>query len=193
MVLTNTWQTIGEGVGNSVEVVDALNVLQGRKCKLRDVSIEYATEMILKANKSLSRSDVYDMVAAGLDSGAAYNRLLKIIKAQGGDVNVVKEAKVLVPYKSVNFVSDRNGYVGSINSLLLGELIRRLCAESHDNNIGAVLRVKIGDYIKKGDVVVSFYYKDEADFEKYKSAIAGCVRLTNEEMKPIAVIKKVMR
>ena len=51
VVLTNTLQTIGEGVGNAVEVVDALNVLQGRKCLLRDVSIEYATEMILKADK----------------------------------------------------------------------------------------------------------------------------------------------
>lgn len=193
IVLTDTSQTIGEGVGNAVEVVDALNVLQGRRCKLRDVSIEYAAEMILKANKELGRNDVYDMVAAALDSGAAYNQLLRIIKAQGGDVNVVKEAKILVPHKSVNFVSDRDGYVGSINSLLLGELIRRLCAESHDNNIGAVLRVKIGDYVKKGDIVVSFYYKDEADFEKYKSAIAGCVRLTNEVMKPIAVIKKVIR
>ena len=50
IAITNTLQTIGEGVGNAVEVVDALNVLQGRHCLLRDVSIGYATEMILKAN-----------------------------------------------------------------------------------------------------------------------------------------------
>lgn len=193
IVMTDTSQTIGEGVGNAVEVVDALNVLQGRKCKLRDVAVEYATEMILKANKDLQRKDVYDMAYAALDNGSAFNQLLRIIKAQGGDVKVVKESKILVPHKSVNFVADRDGYVGSINSLLLGELIRRLCAESHDNHIGAVLRVKIGDYVKKGDIIVSFYYKDEADFEKYKNAIAGCVRLTNEVMQPVNVIKKVIR
>ena len=76
---------------------------------------------------------------------------------------------------------------------MLGELIRRLCQYSHDGNIGAVLRVKIGDYVKKGDVIVSFYYKDDAEFEYYKEAIAGCVRVTNEYVKPIEVIRKVIR
>lgn len=193
IVITDTAQTIGEGVGNAVEVVDALNVLQGRRCKLRDVSVEYAAEMILASNPKLNRADVVDMLKASLDNGAAYNQFLRIVKAQGGDFKVLKDAKLFVPYNSVNFVADREGYVGSINSLLLGELIRRLCETSHDSNIGAVLRVKIGDYVKPGDIIVSFYYKDKKDFEQYKNAIAGCVRLTNEIMKPIDIIKKVIR
>lgn len=192
IVITNTLQTIGDGIGNAVEVVDALNVLQGRHCLLRDIAIEYATLMILKADKKLKRKDVEEMVAMALDNGSAYNRLLQIIKWQGGDSVLVKEAKTFVPYKSKNFVADRDGFVGSINSLLLGELVRRLCAETHDNNIGVVLRVKIGQVVKKGDIVVSFYYKDEEDFEKYKNAISGCVRVTNENIEPVKVIRKVI-
>ena len=76
---------------------------------------------------------------------------------------------------------------------MLGELIRRLCEDSHDSNIGAVLHVKLGDYVKKGDIVVSFYYKEKEEFEKYREAIAGCVRVTNEYVKPVKVIKKVIR
>ena len=192
IVLTNTLQTIGEGVGNAVEVVDALNVLQGRKCLLRDISVEYATQMIMKVDKKLKREDVVDMVTMALDNGSAYNRFLQIVKAQGGDVKLVKEAKMFVPYKSKNFIADKAGYVGSINSLMLGELIRRLCAETHDSNIGIVLRAKIGEFVKPGDVIVSFYYKDEEDFERYKSAIAGCVRVTDEEIKPVYPITKVI-
>lgn len=193
IVITNTVQTIGEGIGNAVEVVDAINVLQGKKCLLRDISIIYATEMILKVNKKLKRKEVEEMVASVLDRGDAFNRFIELIKAQGGDYKVVEQAKLFNPYKSVNFVADRDGYVGKINSLLLGELIRRLCVESHDSNIGAVLRVKIGDKIKKGDIIVSFYYKEQEDFEKYKEAIAGCVRVTEEVVKPEEVIKKVIR
>lgn len=192
IVLTNTVQTVGEGVGNAVEVVDALNVLQGRKCLLRDISIEYATQMILKANKKLNRKDVVDMVTMALDSGSAYNHFMKIVKAQGGDYKVVKDAKMFVPYKSKNFIADKAGYVGAINSMMLGELIRRLCAETHDSNIGVVLRAKIGQFVQPGDVIVSFYYKNEEDFERYKNAIAGCVRVTNEEIKPIYPITKVI-
>lgn len=193
IVITNTLQTIGEGVGNAVEVVDALEVLQGRHCLLRDISVQYTTEMILKADKKLKRKDVYDMVNSALDNGSAYRRFLEIVKAQGGDSKLVEEAKVFTPHKSVNFVADREGYVGSINSLLLGELIRRLCKESHDNNIGVILRVKIGDYVKKGDVIVSFYYKDEQDFEQYKKAISGCVRVTDQVFKPVKVVKRIIR
>ena len=193
IVITNTVQTIGEGVGNAIEVVDALNVLQGKKCLLRDVATQYAIEMMVQANKRTTRRDALDLINASLDNGYAYNTFLDIVKAQGGKVSVIKDAKLFVPYKSVNFVADRNGYVGSINSLLLGELIRRLCVESHDSNIGAALRVKIGDYVKKGDVVVSLYYKDEEDFTKYRNAIAGCVRVTNTRIRPAKVIEKVIR
>ena len=193
IVLTNTLQTIGEGVGNAVEVCDALKVLQGRKCLLRDVSIEYATEMILKADKKLKRKDVKDMVSMALDNGSAYNQFLRIVKSQGGDHKCVADSKLFVPYKSINFVAEKEGIVGNINSLMLGELIRRLCAETHDNNIGIVQRTKIGDYVKKGDIIVSFYYKDDADLEKYKNAIAGCIRVTSEKLEPVDVIKKVIR
>ena len=150
-------------------------------------------EMVLKVEKNLKRKDVVDMVNAAIDSGAAYKRFIEIVKAQGGDTKVVEEAKIFMPYKSVNFLADREGYVGSINSLLLGELIRRLCKDGHDDNIGVVLRVKIGDYVKKGDIIVSFYYKNEEDMEKYKNAICGCVRVTDQKFKPLQVIKKVMR
>ncbi len=192
MVITNTLQTIGEGVGNAIEVVDALNVLQGRKCLLRDIAVEYATQMILKANKKLKRKDVEDMVNMALDNGSAYKRFLQLVKLQGGDAKLVEEAKIFKPYKSINFLADKDGYVGCINALLLGELIRRLCAETHDGNIGIVQRTKIGDYVKKGDVIVSFYYKDDEDLEQYKSAIAGCIRVTGEKIEPIKVIKKVI-
>lgn len=190
--ISDTRQTIGEGIGNAIEVVDALNVLQGKKCLLRDVTTQFAVEMMCLANKRTTRKDALELVNASLDNGYAYNTFMDIIKAQGGKVKLVKDAKMFVPYKSVNFVSDRDGYVGNINSLMLGELIRRLCADSHDNNIGVALRVKIGDYIKKGDIIVSFYYKDDTDFEKYKKAITGCVRVTNTRIKPVKVIKKVI-
>lgn len=193
IILTDTLQTIGEGIGNALEVVDALDVLRGKKCVLRDVSIKFAYEMILKANPYIKRKDLIEMLNLALDNGSAYNRFLEIIQMQGGDVKAVDQGKIFKPYKTVNFVSEKDGYVGSINSLLMGELIRRLCQDSHDNNIGAVIRVKIGDFIKKGDVIVSFFYKNKEDFEKYRNAISGCIRITDQEIKPIKIVKEVIR
>ncbi len=193
IVISNTVQTFGEGIGNAIEVVDALNVLQGKKSLLRDVVSRFAVEMITTANPKIDRKDAYDMVHTALDNGNAYNQFMKLVKAQGGDEKILQEAKLFTPYKSVNFVADRSGYVGTINSLLLGELIRRLCAKSHDNNIGVVLRVKIGDFINKGDIILSFYYKDDEDLVKYKKAIIGCIGVTDRKIKPVYPIKKVIK
>lgn len=193
MSITNTDQTFGEGIGNCAEVVDALNTLQGKKCLLRDVSCRFAVEMITTANPRINRDDVYDMVYSALDNGSAYNRFMEIVRSQGGDEKILKEAKLFKPYKSVNFIADREGYVGTINSLLLGELVRRLCVASHDDNLGVVLRVKIGDYIKKGDIILSYYYKNDEDLNRYKKAILGCIGVTEKKIKPVYPIKKVIK
>ena len=193
LTISSTVQTFGDGIGNAIELVDALNVLQGRKCLLRDVSVRFAVEMITTANPTLDRSDAYDMINSNIDNGLAYKKFMEIVSAQGGDTKILQEAKVFKPYRSVNFVADRDGYVGSINSLVLGEIVRRICETSHDDNIGIALRVKIGDFIKKGEILLSFYYKDESDFDNYITAISGCIRITNEKIKEIYPIRKVIR
>jgi len=193
IVITSTLQTIGEGIGNAIEVADGLKVLQGKRCFLRQVVSRFAAEMMIDYNKKMSKVTADVMIDDALDSGKAYQKFMEIIKAQGGDVKLVEDGKIFNPYNSTNFVADRDGYVGSINSLLLGELIRRLCSETHDNNIGVALRVKIGDYVHAGDVIISFYYKNEEDLVAYKNAIAGCVCITKNKIKKIRVVKKVIR
>lgn len=193
ITISNTVQTFGYGIGNALEVLDAINVLQGEKNVLRDVSIKFATEMILKANPTLTRKDVVDMIKNALDNGFAYERFLEIVKAQGGDTKAVKDLSFFKPYHFANFVSDRDGYVGFIDSQTLGQLVAEICKQSHDSNIGVTLRVKIGDYVKTGENIITFYYKDEEDLAKYKEAICGCVRLTKNKIKPVEVIQKVIR
>jgi len=193
IVITNTLQTIGEGIGNAVEVLDAIDVLNGKHCLLRDVSVEFAVEMIKLAKPDADEDEIKLSVEKALDDGSAFKTFENLVKMQGGKEKLLKNGKIFKPYKTINFVSDRDGYVGSINSLLLGELVRRMCKETHDNNLGVKLCVKIGDQVKKGDTIITYYYKDDADLKKYRSAISGCVGITGEEIEPVGVIRKVIR
>ncbi len=193
IVVTNTVQTIGQGIGNAIEVVDAINVLQGEKSLLRDISIKYAVEMIMQANPKLHERDIFDLVVNAIDGGFAYKRFLEIVEAQGGNAKIVKDGKLFNPYNFKNFVSDRDGYVGYIDSQTLAEIVRRLCKETHDSNIGIALRVKIGDFVQPGENIITFYYKDEKDLEMYKNAIAGCIRITDRKIAPVNPIQKVYR
>lgn len=193
VVTTNTAQMIGSAIGNAVEVIDALNVLQGKKCALRDVSVAYAVEMICKFGYNVNKKDAYDLVNMAIDSGNAYNTFLEIVELHGGDVECLKNATLFKPYKSKNFISESEGYVGAINYLLLGDLVKELCLFSHDPNIGVVVHVKVGDYVKVGEPIISFYYKYDDDFEKYKKSILNCVKLTKQKIKPVKIIQKVIR
>ncbi len=193
VVLTNTVQTIGNGIGNAIEVADAIEVLRGKKNMLRNISVRYAVEMIYKINKKYSRAELGNIVANALDNGYAYDQFLKIVKSQGGSVESVKNNRIFKPYHSVDFVCTKNGYVGNINSILLGELVRKLCANSHDNNIGFRLNVKIGDLVRVGDRLLTFYYKDVKDVEKYADVITGSISLTEVKIAPIYPITKVIR
>ena len=192
LVLTSTVQTLGEGIGNAIEVVDALNVLQGKRTFLRRVANKFAVELMCASDPTLSKADAYEIVNMAIDGGAAYKQFMKIVECQGGDISCLQNATIFRPYHSVNFKADKAGYVGQIDSLMLGELVRRLCVDNHDDNIGVVLRVKIGDFVLPGDVVMSFYYKDPADLDRYKSALAGAVRMTNQKIKKVRVVKKVI-
>ncbi len=190
IAITNTHQLIGQSVGNAVEVEDALDVLQGKHNMLRDVSTKYAVEMMLKVDNRLSRKDAEDMVNTALDTGLAYNQFLNIVKMQHGDVEVVKNREFFTPKLQITFKADRPGYVGNINALLMGELIRRLCSNNHNDDIGLVLNVKIGDYINKGDTILTLYYENEDQVKQYLNAVRGCVRLTNVKVKKVNPIKR---
>lgn len=191
IALTNTHQIIGDSVGNAVEMLDAIDVLKGKHNMLREVAIRFAVEMMMKADKRLTRKDAYDMAVSSLDGGSAYKKFLDIVKTQHGDVKAVEECTFFAPKEEIVFKADHAGYVGNINALLMGELIRRLCVETHNNNIGMVLNVKIGDYVNKGDKILTLYCENKQDVENYIDAIKGCVRLTDLKIKPVNPIKRI--
>ena len=190
IAITNTHQLIGESVGNAVEVMDALDVLTGKHCMLRDVATQYTVAMMTKADKRIRKSDALDMVNTALDNGLAYNRFLDIVKTQHGDVKSVTNRTFFEPKEMVIFKADRAGYVGNINALLMGELIRRLCVGNHNKNIGLTVNVKIGDYVNVGDTILTLYCENKKDVESYLEAIRGCVRITHIKVNKVNPIKR---
>lgn len=190
--ITSTEQTFGDRVGNAAEVVDAVEVLKGRQCFLREVVIQYAVDLMRITNKKLNVIDAEQMVVYALDSGSAYQKFLDIVKEQGGDVNAIKKGTFFKPKHTLNYVSERFGYVGSIDSKLLGEVVRDMCKITHDNNIGIKINVKIGQFVHKGDTILTIYYSDEKDMKKFLAALEGSVRVTEERIDPAYVLKKVI-
>lgn len=193
IVITNTSQQIGKGIGNTIEVQEAIDVLKGEKSRLRDIASLFAYEMVTSVNKRISKNDTKEIISALIDSGEVYRKFLLILKSQGGDTSTIEQNKLFQPKHSIDFASTKTGYVSFINSVVLGEIVRRLSKETNDNNIAIKVNVSVGDYVHVGDTLVTFYYHSKKDLVRFQKHILDCIHLTDLKIKKVNIVKRIMR
>ena len=151
---------LGSNIGNSLEVIEAMDVLKGKTGSLRDLSIKISTEMVSVA-KEISMEDAKKEVLNVLDKGIAYNKFLEFVKYQKGDINSLEVSKNIQEIKS-----DKNGKVITINALNIGKLSCSLGAgrvskeDSIDYSVGIVLNKLVDDEVNVGDTLFTLYKKD---------------------------------
>ena len=161
--LTDMDTPLGDNIGNALEVIEAMDILKGKKSHLRDLCVEVSTKMISMA-KGISMEEANKMALNALDSGIAYNKFLEFVKAQGGDINGVK-----VSEKTLDVKSNKQGKLTRIKALNLGMLSVSLGAgrlskeDSIDYSVGIVLKKHIGDDINVGDTLCTLYINKDIE------------------------------
>lgn len=151
---------LGDNIGNSLEVIEAIDVLEGKKGMLYDLCIEIASQMISLA-KNISLSDARIEAINAVDTKKAYNKFLEFIKAQGGDITSLR-----VSDKTIDIKSTKNGVLKEINALSLGELSVSLGAgrknkeDKIDHSVGIVLKKHLDEHIEVGDTLCTLYVND---------------------------------
>lgn len=156
---------LGSNIGNSLEVLEAIDVLKGKRGTLRDLSIKISSEMISIA-KNISIDEAKKEVLDVLDNGIAYNKFLDFVKYQGGDINSL----VVSQYKQ-EIKADKTGTVETINALNIGKLSCSLGAgrvnkeDKIDYSVGIVLNKLVGDKVNIGETLFTIYKKDDKDID----------------------------
>ena len=158
--ITNMDTPLGDNIGNSLEVLEAIDVLKGKVGFLRDLCVNEATILVSMAKK-ISEEEARKLVLESLDNGLAYQKFLEFVKYQGGDIN-----SLCVSDKTISIKSNKNGLLKKIKTLNIGNLSVRLGAgrlnkeDNIDYTVGIVLKKHIGDYVKKGDDLCTLYVND---------------------------------
>ncbi len=161
---------LGFCIGNSLEVMEAVRVLKGEEIgnNLTKLCIDLSTELVCMA-KNVSVQDAQDMVMQAINSGAAYQKFLELIKAQSGDLKGMPLSK---KYKEIK--AEQSGIIQNISAIKLGELSVLLGAgrlskeDSIDYGVGIELKKQVGDQVKKGDVLAKIYYKTLPHLHNFK-------------------------
>ena len=186
-VLTNMDEPLGYAIGNSVEVIEAINTLKGDGPKdLTDLVIKLGTLMVA-AGLNISEEEALEKVKENLYNGKGYEKMLEWVKAQGGDITSLPIAK-----HSKKITSPKDGYISKINALEIGKLSRKLGAgrltkdDTIDLTVGIILNYKVGDFVSKGKSLATILYNDK---ELTNEEILSCYEFSEQKVeKPKLII-----
>jgi len=177
-ILTNMDIPLGNNIGNALEVQEAVDVL---KCKgpkdLTEICIRLATYMNAITN-NLDIQTSLNQVMEVLQSGKAYNKFLELVNNQGGNLESIYKQ----PLYKYEVYSETEGYIASMDTANIGKIsgllgAGRLTKEDNiDYTAGIVLNKKTSDYVKKGEILATFYSSKVNEFssleQEYKNSLS---------------------
>ena len=186
-LITNMEQPLGYAVGNSVEVLEAIETLQGKGPEdFLEVVYALGKHMLLLAGKASSEDEALEKMKETIQNGNALKKLRQFVEAQGGDPQYVDDPSLLPLAKVVVEVpAPCDGYVAKLEarpighaSMLLGG--GRATKDSDiDLSVGCILRKKIGDTVKTGESLCTIYARDEASADAAKAEILGAYEFSD--------------
>ena len=179
---------LGKSIGNSLEVLEAIETLKGNGPKdLSEVSFALATKM-LELAKVGTYEECYKKVTEVIESGKALEKLKELIEKQGGDTRVINDYSLFKKAKiKVDVVSKNEGYISRINTLTIGRASMILGAGREtklsiiDHSAGIILNKKTGDKVGKGEVLATLYTDKEEELEQAKKVLEEAYEYTDEK------------
>jgi|AntRauTorcE11897_2_1112592.scaffolds.fasta_scaffold00001_275 pyrimidine-nucleoside phosphorylase len=166
-ILTDMNDPLGSGIGNNLEVKNAINVLKGKRNNLATVSKKLCEQILLLSN-------TYDLKTAkkaindSITSGNALLKLQEIIRSQGGDDQIITRTELMQKPKFTQFVvAKKNGFVNSFKTKELGYIVSGLKESKtskiikSDHAVGIKLFVKRNTKVKTGDKLAEIQCNSE--------------------------------
>ena len=163
--ISNMSQPLGYAIGNSLEVKEAIDTLNGHGPEdLLELCLQAGSHMLIQAQKTDSLITARKMLEDTIESKKALRTLCAMVKAQGGDDAYIRHPEMFPKAKDVIPVySQKTGYVKDLKAKPLGIVSMKLGGgrektdDEIDYSVGLVLHKKIGDFVKKGEVLVEVH------------------------------------
>lgn len=184
-LLTDMNSPIGYAIGNSVETIEALEVLHdGGPEDLRDLTFALGGEMLRTAGLTKSKANAMRRQQAVLRDGSALRKMRAIVEAQGGDARVVDEPDRLpVARHRLTVTAAKRGYVREIDPLELGYASMGLGAgrtraeDPVDPGAGIRLHVRRGDQVDEGQQLATLYSSKRGHLETGGERVEACFEI----------------
>ncbi|HAG11608.1 MAG TPA: pyrimidine-nucleoside phosphorylase [Desulfotomaculum sp.] len=173
-VITDMNQPLGYAVGNSLEVREAIQALQGQgPPDLEELCLALGARMIVLAGRAAGVEEAVQKLSVMLKDGSALLKFKELIRAQGGDPEIIDHPEKL-PAASVQekVLSGGEGFVRGIETKDIGRAAvllgagRRTPGSKIDHGAGIVLHKKIGEPVSRGEALATLYLNEKHSVEE---------------------------
>ena len=193
-LITDMDRPLGYAVGNSLEVVEAIETLQGKGPEdLLELSLALAAQILFLADKG-TLEECRAMAQDAITSGRALETFARMVEAQGGNAEYIYHPENFAKAPYVREVKvEKDGYIAAVNteqyglaSLLLGAG-RNTKEDKIDLSAGYLLKKKTGDAVKAGDTLAVLYASREELFDAAERTLLNATTITAEapEKRPL--------
>ncbi len=199
-IITDMDAPLGYAIGNSLEVVEAIEVLNGKGPEdLKEVSLAIAASMYAAAfGKSKEEAD--QAVKGAIEDGSALQKLAEMVRCQRGDANLIFQPDGFPVSKYIQSVkSPVSGYLCHMETDMIGSVACLLGAgrERKDSRIhyaaGIVLHAKPGDYVEEGQSLASFRTDTDGLFYEAEQTFLSALSFSKEPPAPRTLIHEIIR
>jgi pyrimidine-nucleoside phosphorylase len=169
-LLSDMNQPLGNAVGNSLEVIEAVQTLQGGGPQdFRDHCFHVSAHMLVLGKRARDLAEGRSMAEEAIANGSAFEKLRVLVQAQGGDVAYVDNVSKFPRAKFVDVVTaHRGGNISQIHARTVGEASvilgagRAKKSDAVDHAVGILIHKKVGDKVATGEPLFTIHANDES-------------------------------
>jgi len=185
-LLSDMNQPLGNAVGNSLEVVEAIDMLKGRGPEdFAEHCLYVSAHMLVLGKRAKDLSEGRAMAEKSIADGSAFEKLRVLVQAQGGDVSYIDEPSKFPKAEFVEVVmSPRNGYVSEVQARSIGEAAVTLGAgrakksDPVDHAVGFIIHHKVGDQVEAGEPLFTIHANDEGKLAEVREIVLAAHRFS---------------
>lgn len=194
--ITDMNQPLGETIGNSLEVIEAIDILKGKGgMRLSGVIETLGGESLKLGGKAETLEEGKRIIRGSIQNGSGLKKFAEIIEAQGGNNNIIKDISLL-PQPEFKFVviAPLSGYLHFVQTKSLGRLANFLGAgrekkeDKIDLSVGVVFKKKIGDFIDKEEEIATIFANDKRKGEQAALDFLKYIKIKDEQTKPLPLL-----
>lgn len=199
-VISDMNQPLGMAVGNAVELIEAVNTLNGNApADFQEHCLMIASHMLLLGEKAPDLDSARRLAEKTLADGSAWQKFRELVQVQGGDLDYIDHPEKIpaAPY-CMDVRSERSGYLAQVHAQQIGETAVELGAgrikksDPIDLSVGVMVKVKVGNFVERGTVLFEVLAQNESAAITAAARLQDALEWSDDKVEPLPLFYDVI-